>query len=425
MQFLDNLLIKLPLILNRIPRPLLYLLSLAFVAIILKVHPYDGSDFRWYWSLGRAMIDGSNPFLMSELNKITVLHPVPFDFVIMPYPASTGLVLLPFALITFSTSAYLFKAISTCVLLIGSIRCAQKLQPAAITTTTIFPITVLLFLWSPVRWAASNLQLITLIAGLYGIFISIPPRKVDKWRITIAIVVVCLKFTAVIPFVIIFLLQKRWISSVVTIVVGSSLVLGSFIRTGMPNSLLDYIDNLREFSRFENPVDAVSPYVRDAGIRLDLSYFINGFCINLPYVSYLSIVLTVLMVILVLRFGSGDFKSDHGKLSLVTITGIGLLWTYQHVYAWVIFVPVFAMLICETTWLRLTSTMRFIVLLILVYGFTTATNVTTSFLRKHIGEFAVIVFRTYPSCLLVALTVTALTYTWIANCKSKEQVQSI
>ena len=424
MRFFDNFLTELPLILNRIPRPLLYLLSLAFVAIILKVHPYDGSDFRWYWSLGRAMIDGSNPFVMSELNKITVLHPVPFDFVIMPYPASTGLLMMPFALINFSTSAYLFKAISTSVLLIGSIRCAQKLQPAGITATTIFPITVLLFLWSPVRWAASNLQLITLIAGLYGVFISIPSGKADKWRITIAILVVCLKFTAVIPFLIIFMLQKRRFSSVVTIVVGGSLVLGSFIRTGLPNSLLDYIDNLREFSRFENPVDAVSPYVRDAGIRLDLSYFINGFFVNLPYVSYLSIVLTALMVIFVLRYGSGDFKSDSGKMTLVATTGIGLLWTYQHVYAWVIFVPIFTMLICDSTWTRLTTFMRYIVLFIIIYGFTTATNVTTALLRKYIGEVGVIMFRTYPSCLLVTLTVVSILYIYRNDFKSREQVPS-
>jgi hypothetical protein len=345
---------------------------------------------------------------MTELNTLTALHPVPFDFKLMPYPASTGILLLPFAVIPFSMSAYLFKLVSTGVLVFGTVRAVQNTQPASSKGLQYASIVTLLLLWSPVRWAASNLQLITLIAGLYGLFVSLKPHQNGMWRIVIFVFVLGLKFTAVVPFLIIFALLKQWKALTVSVIIGAGLLLASFLSTGFPKSLLDYVNNLKEFSKFQHPEDAVTPYVHDAGIRLDLSYFINGFFVNLPHVSLLSILITVLLITTILRYGSGDFQCLHGKITLVATTGVGLLWTYQHVYAWVIFVPIFALLLCEATWAKLSQSLRLIVCLILIYGFTTATNLTTALLRSHVGEYAVIIFRTYPSLLLFSLTLAAL-----------------
>lgn len=422
MYWLNICLTDFPKLLKRLPRIVLATLSLLFLFIILKVHPYDGSDFRWYWSLGRAVIEGVNPFVMSELNTLTQLHPVPFDFHCMPYPASTGLMMVPFALIKFSTSAYLFKIISTITLVIGTISVVKSLESKSVSLWKYFPIILLLLLWSPVRWAASNLQLITLITGLYGIFVSLTTDKHMAWRVVIFVGVLGLKFTAVLPFLIMFILLKQWKSLTLSVTFGTALVFFSFLFTGFPNSLFDYIQNLKEFSKFEGPADAISPYVLDAGIRLDLSYFLNGFFVDLPYVTALSVVIASLMTLVIIRYGSGDFSSDRGKMTLVATTGVGLLWTYQHVYAWVYFVPIFATLLCESTWIRVPFTPRILVTLILLYGFTTATNVTTYFLRNNIGEFAVIIFRTYPSFLLVALTVTSLIYMWRHDVKSRDLI---
>jgi hypothetical protein len=422
MYWLNIWLTDFPKLLRRLPRIVLAIFTLLFIFIILKVHPYDGSDFRWYWSLGRAVIEDVNPFVMSELNTLTKLHPVPFDFHVMPYPASTGLMMVPFALLKFSTSAYLFKIISTITLVIGTISVLKSLESKSVSLWKYFPIILVLLLWSPVRWAASNLQLITLITGLYGIFISLTSDRQMAWRVVIFVGVLGLKFTAVLPFLIMFILLKQWKALTLSVTLGTALVFFSFVFTGFPNSLFDYIQNLKEFSKFEGPADAISPYVHDAGIRLDLSYFLNGFFVYLPYVTALSVVIASLMTLVIIRYGSGDFSSDRGKMTLVATTGVGLLWTYQHVYAWVYFVPIFATLLCESTWIRVPFTPRIFVTLILLYGYTTATNVTTYFLRKNIGEFAVIIFRTYPSFLLVALTVTSLIYMWRHDVKSRDLI---
>ena len=425
MRLLDRWLIRLPEVLSKLPRIILLLMGLAFVAISIKVHPYDGSDFRWYWSLGRAIIDGINPFVMRELNSLTRYHPVPFDFALMPYPASTGVLLVPFALVKFSISAYLFKVIGASILVYGTVRIVEKTALKPLKASMYVPIILFLLLWGPVRWASSNLQLITLISGLFAIFVSIKPDKSDKWRIIIFILVLGLKFTSVIPFLLVFALQRKWQSAIIGLITGGVVVICSFFRTGLPGSLLDYIDNLRMFSRFDHPADAVTPHIHDAGIRLDLSYFINAFLVDLPNVANIALVLTVLTIVTILRFGSGDFTSERGKLSLIACTGVGLLPTYQHVYAWVIFVPVLAVLMTGVTWSLIPSTIRYLVSLILLYGFTTATNVTTAFLRKHVGEFAVVIFRSYPSALLVLLTLTALFYMSRTDWTKKEELSTL
>jgi hypothetical protein len=424
MHVINNWIINFPAILCRIPNFALAGFALLFAYISYKVHPYDGSDFRWYWSLGRAIVEGINPFVMRDLNSLTRYHPVPFDFAIMPYPASTGVLLMPFALIKFSISAVLFKVLGTTVLVYGCVLIVKKTATNISTVSTCIPIVLLLLLWGPVRWAASNLQLITLISGLFAIFVSIRPDKTDTWRILIFILVLGLKFTSVIPFLLVFALQRKWRSAIIGLIAGTVVVLGSFIRTGLPASLFDYLANLRTFSRFDGPADAVTPHVRDAGIRLDLSYFINGFFVDVPNVSYIALLLAVLIMAAIIKFGTGDFTCERGKLSLIACTGVGLLPTYQHVYAWVLFVPIFAMLMTGVNWTLLPRNIRYLASLILIYGFTTATNVSTAFLRKHIGEFAVVMFRTYPSGLLVIITLTALFYMMRTDWTKKDQLQN-
>jgi hypothetical protein len=425
MRLLNNCLVRFPNLLHKLPRTIQLLMGLAFVAISIKVHPYDGSDFRWYWSLGRAIVEGINPFVMRELNSLTHYHPVPIDFACMPYPASTGVLLLPFALVKFSISAYLFKVLGTGVLVYGTVCVVKKTTANKLTASTCIPIVLFLLLWGPVRWASSNLQLITLISGLFAIFVSVKPDKTDTWRILIFVVVLGLKFTNVIPFLLVFALQRKWHSAIIGLIAGTVVVLGSFMRTGLPGSLLDYLANLRTFSRFDGPADAVTPHVRDAGIRLDFSYFINGFFVDVPNVSFIAIGLAVLIMAAILRFGTGDFTCERGKLSLIACTGVGLLPTYQHVYSWVIFVPIFAMLMTAVNWTRLPSNIRYLVSLILLYGFTTATNVSTAFLRKYVGEFAVVMFRTYPSALLVVITLTALFYMIRTDWTKKEALLTL
>jgi hypothetical protein len=424
MQKLNTWILGLPGMLTKLPRTIQLLMSLAFAAISVKVHPYDGSDFRWYWSLGRAIIEGVNPFVMRELNSLTHYHPVPFDFALMPYPASTGVLLVPFALIKFSISAYLFKALGTSVLVYGTVCIVKKTSLNILAASMYIPIVLFLLLWAPVRWASSNLQLITLISGLFAIFVSIKPDKAENWRIFIFVLVLGLKFTSIIPFLLVFAMQRKWHSAIVGLIAGTVLVFGSFIRTGLPGSLFDYLANLRTFSRFDGPADAVTPYVRDAGIRLDLSYFVNGFFVNVPNVSFIAIAFALLIMAAIVRFGTGDFTCERGKLSLIACTGVGLLPTYQHVYAWVMFVPIFAMLMTGVNWTLLPNNIRYLVSLILLYGFTTATNVSTAFLRKHVGEFAVVMFRTYPSGLLVIMTLTALFYIIRTDWTKKDQLQN-
>ncbi len=76
-------------------------LILLSMLIAIKVHPMDGSDFRWYWTIAQCIKDGVDPYIPTVRNYYTQFHPKTFDIAHMGYPPTTGVILLPFGLLNF------------------------------------------------------------------------------------------------------------------------------------------------------------------------------------------------------------------------------------------------------------------------------------------------------------------------------------
>lgn len=394
---------------------------LGFVLVLLsffiayKVHPFDGSDFRWYWTLGRCVLDGVDPYVASIRNNYTRFHPVPFDIEQMGYPPTTGVVLLPFSFLDFSIGAWLFKFFSFFVLLTGIFRLFLRNSPHF--SWVLFG---LLLLWSPVRWNSSNLQVTMLVAGIYVWFIHFVREKRMLPAATLMLLALMLKVSDALPFIVTFAVSFKLRRTIAVICVFSTIFAASFLRVGGLSAFMNWLQDLSDFSHSSNPANAVSPHTLNAGIRIDIAYFLNGVYDGFPNATVLAIglVLATIAVAYVLKLVTASVSVD----SLVFTTVIGLMPTYHHVYAWIYFLPVFVLAFTSLSIRQLFDKQKPL-LLLLLYGFTTATNETVKLLETHVNFTSVVIYKTYPSFLAILLASTSFLVLYKDSFKSSKKNQ--
>jgi hypothetical protein len=374
-------------------------LVLLSLFIAYKVHPFDGSDFRWYWTLGRCVLDGVDPYVASIRNNYTLFHPVPFDIEQMGYPPTTGVILLPFSFFDFSIGAWLFKIISFLVLVSGIFRLVSR--KFSHFSWVIFG---LLLLWSPVRWNSSNLQVTMLVAGIYVWFIHFVRERRMLPAATLMLLALMLKISDALPFIITFAVSFNLRRTFAVICVFSTIFAASFLRVGGLSAFMNWIKDLSDFSHSGNPANAVSPHTLDAGIRIDIAYFLNGVYDGFPSATVLAI--GIVLVTICFAYIRKLITSSVSVDSLVLTTAIGLMPTYHHVYAWIYFLPVFVLAFTSLSIRQLFERQKPL-LLLLLYGFTTATNETVKLLDTHINFTSVVIYKMYPSFLAILLAVSS------------------
>jgi hypothetical protein len=378
---------------------LCFVLVLFSFFIAYKVHPFDGSDFRWYWTLGRCVMDGVDPYVASIRNQYTLLHPVAFDIEQMGYPPTTGVVLLPFSLLDFSLGAWLFKVISFLVLVSGIFRLVSRNS-----VHFSWVLLGLLLLWSPVRWNSSNLQITMLVAGIYVWFIYLVRERRMLPAATLMLLALMLKMSDTLPFIITFAVSFNLRRTFAVICVFSTIFAASFLRVGGLSAFMSWIKDLSDFSHSGNPANAVSPHTLDAGIRIDIAYFLNGVYDGFPNATVLAI--GIVLVTICFAYIRIYINSSVSVESLTLTTALGLMPTYHHVYAWIYFMPVFVLAFTSLSIRQLFERQKPL-LLLLLYGFTTATNETVKLLETHVNFTSVVIYKTYPSFLAILLASTS------------------
>ena len=384
--------------------PLLVSLSLLVCAmtILFYVHPKDGADYRWYWTLARCVVDGQNPYNQMVRDYYVTLHPISFKLPVMPYPPSTGILLTPFALLPFTLGTYVYKVLSLSVLITGLYRLSTTVAKN-VPIKVFVPVVALLLFWAPARWASSNLQLVTLMAGCYCWMIDALLRKNHILAIALTAVCLCLKFTDALPMLLLLALVKnyRGILAAITITIGLN-VLG-FIRFGGLTTMRDYVNELRSFSSHSDPVDAVSPHIPKAGLRVDWTYFLNGLYDGFPYAQVVSMLVLIGLTIWILNFST----LENLVPTLLLVTTVGLSWTYHHVYAYLYLVPVLAVMLVSKS-VSKSVFLNCALILVILYGFLTATNIMVRIADSMFGHWGGVGVKMYPSVLFLFCLITAI-----------------
>ena len=387
---------------TKIPVLVSLMLMVCAITILFFVHPKDGADYRWYWTLARCVVDGQNPYNQMVRDYYVTLHPISFKLPVMPYPPSTGILLTPFALLPFTLGTYVYKVLSLSVLITGLYRLSTTVAKN-VPIKVFVPVVALLLFWAPARWASSNLQLVTLMAGCYCWMIDALLRKNHILAIALTAVCLCLKFTDALPMLLLLALVKnyRGILAAITITIGLN-VLG-FIRFGGLTTMRDYVNELRSFSSHSDPVDAVSPHIPKAGLRVDWTYFLNGLYDGFPYAQVVSMLVLIGLTIWILNFST----LENLVPTLLLVTTVGLSWTYHHVYAYLYLVPVLAVMLVSKS-VSKSVFLNCALILVILYGFLTATNVMVRIADSMFGHWGGVGVKMYPSVLFLFCLVSAI-----------------
>jgi hypothetical protein len=372
------------------------------ITILFYVHPGDGSDYRWYWTLARCVVDGQNPYNQTVRDYYVTLHPISFKLPVMPYPPSTGILLAPFALLPFTLGTYVYKVFSLVVLITGLYRLSTTVGKH-VPLKAFLPIVTLLLFWAPTRWGSSNLQIVTLMTGCYCWLISALLRKNHLVAIALTTICLCLKFTDALPMLLLLALVRNYRGILAAIVFTGGLNAIGFMRFGGVLTIGDYLSELKSFSSHSSPVDAVSPHIPKSGLRVDWTYFLNGLYDGFPYAQAISILLLAFMTIWLLKFC--DFDNLVPTLLLVTI--VGLSGTYHHVYGYLYVVPVLAVVLVSKPEIK-SVPLNFAVFLVFMYGFLTATNLMVRIADSMFGHWGGVAVKMYPSVLFLFCLVSAV-----------------
>ena len=376
------------------------LLILLSLLISIKVHPQDGSDFRWYWTIAQCVKDGVDPYIPTVRNYYTQFHPKTFDIAHMGYPPTTGLVLLPFGLLKFSIAAWIYKFLSLALLLTGLIKVISNAK-----SRYALGIVGLIMIWAPVRWNSTNLQVTMLIAGMYCWFIYFVRERKVLPAVILSLLAMMLKVSDSLPFVLLLFIAFSMRVVVAAVMSYAALLVASFARVGGWQAFLNWIKDLREFSHSDDPTNAISPYTKYSGVRIDIGYFLNGLHDQFPYASAIAIATVVILCAFALV--KGIHKQPISTDLLIFTTALGLVPTYHHLYAWLYFAPILAMaLVSEKLWKL--SFDRIPLVLLCIYGFTTTMDQHVKLLETYTNTHCVIAFKTYPSMLALGLLFTAL-----------------
>lgn len=377
-------------------------LILMSLLIAIRVHPMDGSDFRWYWTLAQCVKDGVDPYIPTVRNYYTQFHPKTFDIAHMGYPPTTGVLLLPFGLLKFSIAAWIYKALSFAILVSGLIKVVSDKK-----SKYSLGIIGLIFLWSPVRWNSTNLQVTLLIAGLYCWFIYFVKEKKAIPAGILALLAMMLKVSDSLPFIILLFIAFPFRTLVATVASFFGILVLSFARVGGWSAFQNWLQDLREFSRADDPTNAISPYTRYSGVRIDIGYFLNGLHDQFKYASVIAIATVVLL--LAYAVYKGIFKQEITTDLLIFTTTVGLIPTYHHLYAWVYFAPIIALAFTSKQARKITFN-RVPLIMLVIYGYTTTMDQHVKILEMYTNQFCVVAFKTYPSLLALIMVFTSLYY---------------
>jgi hypothetical protein len=250
------------------------------------------------------------------------------------YPPSSGVVLLPLALLPYEIAKLLYFILSIIVLLGGVYRLMQLYTPSLRFGTRILILGAVLSS-SGARWALLDLQPAPLIFGLLGFFLWELDKQRSALPFAICTLVICLKFTLFLPFAGLALIRGRLLLVVAAATAWALANVVGFASVGGMEAINGYRANM---TVFEAPDQTNYPDFRapTSQQRLDWPYLLNAISPDLPRSQSIAMFLTALSACWLLweLYRVRRFAEEPGTTAafLGPLICLSLLSVYHHHY---------------------------------------------------------------------------------------------
>ncbi len=262
--------------------PVLYLAGALLLALGVVINwragRGRGEDFGFLYVLAKTVLSGQNIYLLPVKQTAfqTSMGMVPEAG--MYYPPSSGIIVLPLTLLSYSAAKLVWFCLLTGVLAWGLWELIGAFAPR------IGPAQRLLWLGaliccSSIRWGFLLLQSAPLALGLTGLFLAALLRNRETPALLLASVVVWLKLTLGLPLLAVALVQRRFRLVAVVLVIWGLVNIVGFARLGGLAAVQGYRSNL---AQLEQPGghDYADPRQPNALTRLDWPYLFNAISLN-------------------------------------------------------------------------------------------------------------------------------------------------
>jgi hypothetical protein len=247
---------------------------------------------------------------------------------------SSGVALLPLALLPYEIAKVLYFILCTVVLLLGTYRLMELFTNGLQFGTRVLILGAVLCS-SGARWGFFYLQAAPLVFGLLGLFLWELDKKRSGRAFAIGTLVILLKFTLFIPFAGLALIRGRlFLVAAVVAAWGLTNVVG-FAWVGGMEAVNGYRANM---TLFERPDQLNYPDFRapNSMQRLDWPYLLNALSPDLPRSQMIAMLLSVLSAAWLLwefyrvrRFAD---EPDTTVAFLGPLVSLSLLCVYHHHY---------------------------------------------------------------------------------------------
>jgi Glycosyltransferase family 87 len=305
------------------------------ITINWRISSGRGEDFYHPYVMAVSLVRGFDvynaPDLHAVYGEIASHWPAPWGFF---YTPSTGLALLPLAALPVQMAKAAFFVLSSAVMLFGAHQFLQLVAPRWHIGYRVLVLGALMAA-SATRWAFMYLQAAPLILGLLCMFIVALQRRRMAVAFLTAAIAVCLKITLGLPFLILAVVQRRY---VLAAAIGGTWVVANglgFLQIGGIEAVRGYQANMAVFEAV-NEVNYPDFRVVTSMQRLDWPYLFNAFSPDLPRSAFLgSLISAVAMAWLLWQAwrcrALGNDLATMGAF-LGPVVGLSLLSVYHHHY---------------------------------------------------------------------------------------------
>jgi Glycosyltransferase family 87 len=254
-----------------------------------------GEDFGHLFVISKSILERFDIYTATAAELPAVYRDyINSDFVpwgIFNLPSS-GVALLPLALLPYGIAKVLYFILSTVVLLGGTYRLMQLFTDGLHFSTRILILGAVLCS-AGARWGLFYLQAAPLVFGLLGLFLWELDKRRSGRAFAIGTLVIFLKFTLFLPFAGLALIRSRLllVTMVVTTWVLTNVV--GFALVGGMEAVNGYRTNMTVFERIDQP-NYPDFRVPTSMQRLDWPYLLNAVSPDLPRSQIIAMVLSVL-----------------------------------------------------------------------------------------------------------------------------------
>jgi hypothetical protein len=367
-----------------------------------------GEDFNHPYVVGKMILAGRNVYDAEERRRAYREWTDKEAQWGMFYTPSSGVAMLPLALLPHSVARPLWFALLAFALLYGVWRLSVVYAPEWPPSARVL-LLGLLMCSAGVRWNFLLLQPGSLVVGLLCLFVAALAQNKRGAALACASFVACLKVTFALPFLGLALVQRRWTLAAGVIALWALVNGIGFARMGGMEAVQGYRSDMRQFEKPGEP-NYPDPRLPNSHDRLDWPLLLNAISLDPPRSRAISLALTVLAALWLCwearRARAFSRDPQTAVVFLAPLTCLSLLCIYHQRYDAVILLAPLAAWVCAPKELRrLPGARWFIALVVLFAGLYSVTPVQ-AWAARVFGENADL-YRKPLGCVVITLAFLA------------------